>query len=56
MEEAHDHLDISREEFATVADHLDETLESFDVDEADREAILSAVASYEDEIVTAAAD
>ncbi|TYL39779.1 group 1 truncated hemoglobin [Natronococcus pandeyae] len=56
MEAAHTHLDISRAEFAVVATHLEETLEEFEVDAHDREAVLSEVASYEDAIVTAAAD
>ncbi|WP_306054938.1 group I truncated hemoglobin [Natronococcus wangiae] len=52
MEAAHAHLDIGRTEFDVVATHLEE----FDVDERDREAVLSEFGSYEDAIVTATAD
>ena len=53
MRTAHAHLEITDSDFGAIATHLGATLESFDVDEDDREAVLEAVASYEDEIVTA---
>lgn len=56
MKAAHAHLEISRTEFAVVATHLEGTLEEFDVDKRDREEVLSAFGSYEEAIVTAAAD
>ncbi|TYT63797.1 group I truncated hemoglobin [Natrialba swarupiae] len=54
MRAAHDHLETGPAEFDAIATHLAATLESFDVPEDDREAVLEAVASYEDAIVSAA--
>ena len=51
MREAHAHLAISEADFATVADHLDSALRACDVDEADREAVLSEVAALEDAVL-----
>ncbi len=53
MATAHGHLGITQVEFEAIAGHLADALEAFDVDEADRAAVLEAVASYEDDIVTA---
>ncbi|MXV62661.1 group 1 truncated hemoglobin [Natronorubrum sp. JWXQ-INN-674] len=55
MASAHDDLGINRTDFTVIATHLEKTLAEFDVDEADRNAVLSAVAEYEDDIVTATA-
>ncbi|MCU4925885.1 group 1 truncated hemoglobin [Halobacteria archaeon AArc-dxtr1] len=52
MDAAHDHLEITPDDFEAIATYLAETLVEFDVDPEDREAVLEAVASYEDEIVT----
>ncbi|MFC6716202.1 group 1 truncated hemoglobin [Natrialbaceae archaeon GCM10025810] len=54
MEEAHEHLGITRPDFEAIATHLDETLAEFDVPEDDRAAVLEAIAEYEDAIVAAA--
>ncbi|TMT85211.1 group 1 truncated hemoglobin [Haloterrigena sp. H1] len=54
METAHDHLGITPSEFEAIATHLGDALAAFDVDEDDRQAVLEAVASYQDNIVTAA--
>ena len=51
MAVAHDHLDIDRRQFSIIATHLSKTLDAFDVDEADRRAVMDAVESYEDDIV-----
>ncbi|WP_267643212.1 group I truncated hemoglobin [Haloarchaeobius amylolyticus] len=51
MDEAHDHLDIHQEHFEVIAELLEETMVEFDVDEDDRQAVLDAVAQYEDAIV-----
>ena len=53
METAHEDLGITREDFDAIAQYLAETLAEFDVDEADRRAVLEAVGQYEDAIVTA---
>ncbi|GAB3035755.1 group I truncated hemoglobin [Natronobiforma cellulositropha] len=54
METAHAHLEIDHHHFETIASHLGETLAAFDVGEDEREAVLEAVSSYEDEVVTVA--
>lgn len=54
MEAAHAHLEITPADFEAIATTLEDTLAEFDVDPADREAVLEAVASYEDDVVTAA--
>jgi len=51
MASAHAGLEITGEEFRIVATHLDEALRAFDVDEADREAVMEAVAGFEDDVV-----
>jgi hemoglobin len=53
MEAAHKGMGITSTEFEAIATHLDETLESFDVADADRRAVMEEVASYRPEIVTA---
>lgn len=53
MHTAHAHLDITAEAFARVVDHLDASLRAFDVPAEDREAVLDAVAAFEDDVVTA---
>ena len=55
MEAAHDDLDITKPDFDVIVEHLDATLREFDVDPDDREAVLEAIAQYEDDIVTAPA-
>ena len=55
MEAAHDDLGITHADFEAIAMHLEATLEAFDVEEADRTAVLSAVGEDQDEIVTATA-
>ena len=54
MKTAHEHLGITPSEFEAIAGHLEDALVAFDVDEDDRQAVLEAVASYQDDIVTAA--
>ncbi|MEY7849153.1 group 1 truncated hemoglobin [Natrarchaeobius sp. A-rgal3] len=54
MRAAHAHLEIDPADFDVIARHLSATLESFDVPEDDREAVLEAVASYGDAIVIVA--
>ncbi|WP_265109522.1 group I truncated hemoglobin [Halosolutus halophilus] len=56
MQSAHDHLDITPSDFDVIATHLAETLVEFEVEEADRAAVMEAVAGYEDDVVTVAAD
>lgn len=51
MGEAHAGMGITHDEFDAIADHLDAALREFDVEEADREAVLDAVESYREEIV-----
>ncbi|OTF03477.1 group 1 truncated hemoglobin [Halorubrum sp. SD612] len=53
MAVAHDGLAITAAEFEVVATHLDEALREFDVDDADREAVMAAVAGFEDDVVGA---
>lgn len=54
MHAAHDHLEIEPIHFDAIAGHLEATLREFDVAERDREAVLEAFGSYEDEIVAVA--
>lgn len=54
METAHANLDITPSDFQAIAAHLEDALVAFDVEENDREAVLDAVSSYQDAIVTAA--
>jgi len=51
MATAHEGLAITDAEFELVATHLDEALREFDVDDADREAVMEAVAGFEDDVV-----
>ncbi|QKG92279.1 group 1 truncated hemoglobin [Halorubrum sp. SS5] len=51
MATAHEELAITDAEFEVVATHLDEALRAFDVDDADREAVMEAVAGFEDDVV-----
>ncbi|ELZ58564.1 MULTISPECIES: group I truncated hemoglobin [Halorubrum] len=51
MATAHAGLGITSEEFGVIATHLDKALRAFDVDEADREAVMEAVAGFEDDVV-----
>ena len=52
METAHDDLGITKPDFYVIVEHLDATLREFDVAPEDREAVLEAIAQYEDDIVT----
>ncbi|WP_306060722.1 group I truncated hemoglobin [Natronococcus wangiae] len=52
METAHEDLGITKADFDVIVTHLEGTLEEFDVNETDQEAVLAAVAEYEDDIVT----
>jgi len=51
MRRAHAHLDLQAEDFAAVADHLDDALAEFEVDDEDRAAVMSAVAELEDDVL-----
>ena len=51
MRRAHAHLELTDDDFAAVADHLDATLREFEVDEADREAVLETVASLKADVL-----
>ena len=51
MREAHAHLAISEADFAAVADHLDEALQACDVEDSDREVVLSEVGALEDAVL-----
>lgn len=53
MGPAHDHLDVTPEAFASVAEHLDDSLRACGVDDAEREELLAAVADLEDDVVSA---
>ncbi|AEH36147.1 group I truncated hemoglobin [Halopiger xanaduensis] len=53
MEAAHEEMGISPADFKAIATHLDDTLAEFDVGEEDRQAVLEAIESYRDDIVTA---
>lgn len=52
LAEAHAHLDIDGEDFATIATHLDEALMAFDVPEQERGEVVRAVGDLEPEIVS----
>ncbi|MFD1565372.1 group 1 truncated hemoglobin [Haloarchaeobius amylolyticus] len=54
MKTAHEGLGITLSEFKVIATHLEDALIEYDVDEADRQAVLEAVASYQDDIVATA--
>lgn len=51
MREAHDHLDLSAADFASVAGHLDDALAACGVDDEDREAVMAEVASLESAVL-----
>ena len=53
METAHEGWGITDAEFDAIAAHLDGALREFDVDDADREAVLEAVEGFRDDIVEA---
>lgn len=53
METAHEDLGITAEDFGRVATHLEAALHEFDVPDAEVEAVMDAVASYQDAIVAA---
>ncbi|TKX78278.1 group 1 truncated hemoglobin [Halorubrum sp. SD626R] len=53
MEASHGGMGITAAEFDAVAGHLDDALREFDVDDADREAVLEAVEGFRDDIVEA---
>lgn len=53
MYTAHKHLGVTGRDFGRVAQHLDDALGEFDVPDAEREEVMEAVASYQDDIVTA---
>lgn len=53
MEAAHRRLNVTREQFEIVAAHLEETLAAFDVPRDDIDAVMTAVATFEDDIVSA---
>lgn len=51
METAHEGLGVTDAEFDAIAGHLDAALREFDVDDADREAVMETVEGYRDDIV-----
>jgi hemoglobin len=51
MRTAHETMGITDAEFDAIAGHLDGALREFDVDEADREAVMETVEAYRDDIV-----
>ena len=51
MATAHEELAITDAEFEVVATHLDEALRAFDVDDADRGAVMEAIAGFEADVV-----
>jgi len=51
MRTAHAHLDLTDQDFAAVAGHLDEALRAAGVADEDREAVMSAVADLEDDVL-----
>jgi hemoglobin len=53
MHAAHQHLDVTHDQFALVATHLRESLEAFDVADEDVDTVLSVVGDLEAQIVTA---
>lgn len=53
MGAAHDHLDVTDDDFDRVADHLDAALAAAGAGETDREEVLDVFAGYRSEIVTA---
>lgn len=53
MEAAHEGMAITDAEFDTIAAHLDAALREFDVDDANREAVMEMVEGYRGDIVEA---
>jgi hemoglobin len=53
MATAHEHLEVTAAHFGRIAEHLDGALREFDVPDEEREAVMEAVASYQDDIVSA---
>ena len=53
MHAAHEGMGITKEEFDAIAGHLDDALVEFDVSTDDREHVLAAIGSYEEDIVGA---
>ena len=51
MATAHEELAITSAEYEAVATHLDEALRAFDVDDADRGAVMEAIAGFEADVV-----
>ncbi|WP_276272380.1 group I truncated hemoglobin [Haloarcula litorea] len=51
MRSAHADLDLTADDFARVAAHLDDALRANGVADADREAVLETVAGLEDEVL-----
>ncbi|WP_324757215.1 group I truncated hemoglobin [Haloarcula sp. GH36] len=51
MRTAHAHLDLDGADFAAVAGHLDDALAAAGAADGDREAVLSAVADLEDDVL-----
>jgi len=51
MQTAHEGMGISDAEFGAIATHLDGALREFDVEKADREAVMEAVEGFRDDIV-----
>ena len=53
METAHEHLGITEPDFGAITGHLEAALVEFDVPRTEIDAVLEAVAAYEDDIVSA---
>ena len=53
MATAHEGLGVTAAHFGRLAEHLDDALREFDVPDDEREAVMEAVASYQDDVVTA---
>jgi len=51
VREAHSHLDFTPADIQRAVELLDESLAAFDVPEEDAEAVVGAVASYEEELL-----
>jgi hemoglobin len=51
MRAAHAQLDLTADDFAAVADHLDAALREVGVGQEDRQAVLSTVSGFEAEIL-----
>ncbi|NHN48883.1 group 1 truncated hemoglobin [Halostella sp. JP-L12] len=51
MREAHAHLDLTEEDFARVAEHLEDSLRAFDVPDEGVDEVLGAVADLKTDIL-----